>query len=449
MQYNRNCIFIKRQYKKRKPERFPFFIQSAEPVLLFEGIDLVGAFPGKETVFGCTAKVTIGRSGCIDGIEKSEGIDDASGFEVENFADAFGDDFLIDGSGAERIDEDADGFSDADGVGELDFTFFGEPCGDDIFGDVACHVAGGAVDFGGVFAGEGATAVTSHTAVGVDDDFTACESAVALGTADDESSGGVDMEFGSVAQQVCGQAGLDDEIHDGFMEFFFGNFFAVLSGDDDGVNASDFAIGIADSDLAFAIGAEEVHDFALANFGEFSCEFVGEHDGGGHEFGCFVASEAEHKPLVAGALFFDDAFVGIDALSDVRALGFNGDENAAGFIVETLQGAVIADFLDGTSSDFGNICPSGGSHFAGDDEHAGFEKCFASHMTAFVLGDDFIKDGIADLVSNFIGMSFGNRLTCKQIIAFVHSTSHKRKFAERNFQKKGLSGMDKKDFLHM
>jgi hypothetical protein len=40
----------------------------------------------------------------------------------------------------------------------LNFAAIGEASGDDVFGNVATGVGGGSIDFGGVFAGEGAAA---------------------------------------------------------------------------------------------------------------------------------------------------------------------------------------------------------------------------------------------------------------------------------------------------
>ncbi len=137
----------------------------------------------------------------------------------------------------------------------------GEARGDDVFRDVARHVAGGAVHFGWIFAGERAAAVTAVAAVGVDDDFAAGETGIAHGTADNEAAGGIDVEFGFLVEHVCGDDGLDDFLDDGFGQIALGNFVAVLRGDDDGIDASRAAVDVFDGDLGFAVGAEEIDDF--------------------------------------------------------------------------------------------------------------------------------------------------------------------------------------------
>src|SRR5205809_5492618 len=93
---------------------------------------------------------------------------------------------------------------DTDGVGQLHFGVFRQSSGDDVFGDVAPHVAGAAIDFARILAGERAAAVGAAAAVGIDDDFAAGQSRVAVGAADDELSGGVDVENDVVVPHVFG-----------------------------------------------------------------------------------------------------------------------------------------------------------------------------------------------------------------------------------------------------
>ena len=87
---------------------------------------------------------------------------------------------------AEGVDVDAHRLGDADGVGELDLAALGQAGGDDVLGDVAGHVGGGAVDLRRILAAEGAAAVPAHAAVGVDDDLAAGQAGVAVRAADDE-----------------------------------------------------------------------------------------------------------------------------------------------------------------------------------------------------------------------------------------------------------------------
>ena len=81
------------------------------------------------------------------------------------------------------IDHDADRFGYADGVGQLHGAAVREVGGDDVLGDVAGHVARGAVYFRGIFSGECSAAVCRHTAVSVDNNFAsrdACRCPIAV-----------------------------------------------------------------------------------------------------------------------------------------------------------------------------------------------------------------------------------------------------------------------------
>ena len=114
-----------------------------------------------------------------------------------------GNDRGIDFLGAEGFDQHADRIGHADRVGELHFAAVGESAGDDVLGDVARHVGCGAIDLGRIFSAEGAAAVTSHAAVGVDDDLASGESGVAHGAADDEASRGIDVILRVFVEQVA------------------------------------------------------------------------------------------------------------------------------------------------------------------------------------------------------------------------------------------------------
>ncbi len=57
---------------------------------------------------------------------------------------------------------------DADDIGNLHFDAVGQSGSHHVLGNVPCHIAGGAVDLGRVFAREGSTAMAGIAAVGID-----------------------------------------------------------------------------------------------------------------------------------------------------------------------------------------------------------------------------------------------------------------------------------------
>ena len=55
--------------------------------------------------------------------------------------------------------------------------------------------------------------MTTHSSVGVDDDFSTGKTAVALGAPNDETTSWVDKETGFRIEQFIGDHGLDDLFH--------------------------------------------------------------------------------------------------------------------------------------------------------------------------------------------------------------------------------------------
>ncbi len=384
----------------------------------FERVDLVGFFPSEG--FARTTEVTVGGGGAVDGASEIEAFDDAGGFGGEDLGDHDAEFFFGDGAGAEGIDHDRDGFSDADGVGELNFAAGGEASGNDVFGDVSGHVCGGAVDFAGVFSGESAATVTSHAAVSIDDDLAPCESAIAHGTADNKASCGVDVIEDLGGEQVGGDDFFDDFFDDAFADGFVADVRAVLGRDHDRGDFFGFAVFVADGDLGLSVGSEEGEGSVFADSGELFGEAMGEVDGHGHEDVGFVASIAEHHALVASALFFVEARTFIDTLGDIGALLVHRDEDSASLVIEAFVGVIVADFFDGVACDFLEVEGGFGGDLTCDHDQAGVEESFACNTTAGIVFEAGIKDCVRDLIRHFVGVAFGDGFGGKEKI-LVHS----------------------------
>ena len=166
--------------RDRHPPRRSFIAVASrglQPRVRLQYGGFVGGFPGE--FWFVAAEVAVGGGFAVDGAQQVEGLDDAFRPQVEVGADEFNDFFIGYLAGAEGVDHQRYGLGDTNRVGDLDFAAGGQAGGDDVFGDITTGVGGGAVDLGGVFAGERATAVTCCAAVGVDDDLAAGQAAVA------------------------------------------------------------------------------------------------------------------------------------------------------------------------------------------------------------------------------------------------------------------------------
>ncbi len=54
-------------------------------------------------------------------------------------------------------------------------------------------------------------------------------------------------------------------------------------------------------------------------------------------------------------------------------------------------------------------------YFAGEYYLAGGYKGFAGDFRLGVAGEEFIKDGVGELVGHFVGVAFGNGFRCEEI----------------------------------
>ena len=81
--------------------------------------------------------------------------------------------FVGDCTGAERINEHADGPRNADRIGNLQLAFFRQTCRDDILRDMARRIRGREGDFRRYLARECAAALERVASIGVNDHLTA------------------------------------------------------------------------------------------------------------------------------------------------------------------------------------------------------------------------------------------------------------------------------------
>ena len=150
---------------------------------------------------------------------------------------------------------------------------------------------------------------------------------------------------------------------------------------------------------------------------------MGKGDGGGHQFLGLAAGVAEHHALVAGAdqvVLILAAFAvlqsGVHAHGDVGALAVQSGEHGAGLVVKAFAGAVVADLLDGVADDLFHRDVGGGGHFAHDHDHAGGGAGLTGHAGHGVLGQNGVQNAVGHLVTQFVGMAFGNAFRSEQFL---------------------------------
>ena len=260
--------------------------------------------------------------------------------------------------------------------------------------------------------------MTTHAAVGVDDDLATGQTGVAHRSADDELTGRVDVELGLGVDETRGDHRLDDLLHDELTEGALLDVAAVLARDDDGVDAARPAVDVLDRHLRLAVGAEEgVDPVAPADLGEVPRQLVREADRHRHQLVGVGAGEAEHHALVAGALLL--VLVGVDAHRDVGALPLDRHEHAARVGVKAHVGADVADLVDRLADDLRDVDVRRGRHLAGDVDVASLDEGLARDPAGRVLGDDRVEDRVADLVADLIRVAFGDRFASEETACHI------------------------------
>ena len=181
------------------------------------------------------------------------------------------------------------------------------------------------------------------------------------------------MIDGPVVEKVCRDDLLDDLFHNLLPQFLGGNVVRVLGGNDDGVDAEgDNCTTVAlvfDGHLGLGVRSEP-GKVAPPSVGQSLVEFVGENNRERHQFRGFRSGISKHDTLIAGTMALKRAVV--ETLGDIGRLLFNGDEDVAGLVVETLLGVVVANLLDGLTDDLLVINLGLGANFTEDHDHSGF-----------------------------------------------------------------------------
>ncbi len=117
-----------------------------------------------------------------------------------------------------------------------------------------------------------------------------------------------------------------------------------------------------------------------------------------------VAGIAEHHTLVTCALVV--SHFALNAAVDVGALLVDGVEHTARFAVKLVFTFVVADFVDHTACGFHQVDVSLRFHFAGNNNLTCGHEGFASHLRLWVVGKEFVDNGVGNLVSHLVWVAF-------------------------------------------
>ena len=171
---------------------------------------------------------------------------------------------------------------------------------------------------------------------------------------------------------------------------------------------------VFDGELALRVRTEIGHfDAGVADLTKHLQYPVAQVQREGHILIGLAAGIAEHNSLVSGTLEF--RVLALDALVDVSALLVNRGQDAAGRCLEHIFGLVVAYSPDGIADDGLDINVGFGLDLTHHHNGAGRAECLARNLRLGVAAQEFIQDGIADLVRDFVGMSLGHRFRREEV----------------------------------
>jgi hypothetical protein len=349
---------------------------------------VLGLFP-QEFGFSST-EVTESTELLVDGGLQVELLDDHTRSEVE----VSGDDFLkvvvsvsfSDGSVGVNVDGDRVSYTNT--VSNLDECSLAESSSDETLGDPSGSISSRSVDLSGVLTGESTTSVTTPATISVNDDLSTSQTGITARSTDNERTRGVDVIDGVFIEVLGGDNGLDDVFLKGRSDFFLGDFRAVLSGDQDGVNSNgDDALAFSlvfNGDLGLGIGSQPLQSAVNSQVVESLADVEGQLVRKRHKFGGFVTSITNHEALITSTnVFF--LLVNVDGVGDFRGLLFDGNKDSAVLVVSTLFNVVITSVLDGFSNNLFVAEFSVGGDFTEDHNNVGLDGSFTSNLGVRVL----------------------------------------------------------------
>lgn len=130
----------------------------------------------------------------VDGAVQVELSDNDTRSEIEVLEDDL--DKLVRGllGSAVRVDIDGEGLGNTNGVRELDKSSSGETSSNEGLGDPSSNVGSRSIDLGVILARESTATVSTPATVGVDNDLSAGQTGITLGTTNDEETRGLDLD---------------------------------------------------------------------------------------------------------------------------------------------------------------------------------------------------------------------------------------------------------------
>ena len=182
----------------------------------------------------------------------------------------------------------------------------------------------------------------------------------------------------------------------------------MLMTDDDRIDSDGLVSLVLNRHLTFCVGTKPANRLVFPQPGSAAQQFVRVHNRRGHQFGSFVAGKAEHHALIARAL---QAFefrkpAPLNALVDVGTLRVNHIQHCHGIAVQPVIGIRVADIPRHIAGNFLKIHRAFRNQLAANQHQPRGRKRFARNMAFGILRKARVQNGIGNLITQFVGVTF-------------------------------------------
>ena len=124
-----------------------------------------------------------------------------------------------------------------------------------------------------------------------------------------------------------------------------------------------------------------------------------------------ICGITKHHSLVASTLIH--RVFTFHATIDVRTLFMNGTQHATRVTFKHILTLGIANTFNHLASHEWHVDISLGFHFASQHHLSCGHQRFAGHLGVRVISQQFVENGVRDLIRHFVWVSFRHRFRCK------------------------------------
>ena len=365
--------------------------------------------------------MTISCSLSIDRTTKIQHLDNASWAQVKVLGNQLFQNTVANLASAKGINHDGHRSSYANSISQLYLCLVSQTSGH----NVLCYITGcigtGTVNLRWIFAGESTATMTSHTAIGINNNLTASKTAVPLWATDNKLTSWVDEILGFLAEKFSRNNSLDYILNHILANLLQSNAFIMLSRDNNSINSYRLAILIGNSNLSLAIWAEIWQCAILAHLSQTTSQTMCQSNWNRQILRSFVGSITKHHTLVTSTSSFFLIQIAlasfqslVNTLSNIWGLLVKGNKNTASICIKTELCSGITNLTNCISYDFSNIHIALGGYLASNMSLTSGNHSLTSYTTIWILGQNSIQNAIRNLICYFVRMSLSNRLRGKK-----------------------------------